>query len=190
MLRMAGARGRRTTARLVLISCCLVWAALAADSPAPHVRNFGKVNEHLYRGGDPTLVGIQELGALGVKLDIDLREAREGTEVEKKAAEKLGMKYVNIPFPPLSAPSDALVQRVLSLLTGDKSETVFVHCRRGKDRTGTVIACYRIQHDGWDHPRALAEARSYGMSRIERGMRSYIIRFTPLPPVAVAPAVK
>ena len=26
---------------------------------------------------------------------------------------------------------------------------IFVHCRRGKDRTGTVIACYRIQHDGW-----------------------------------------
>lgn len=180
-------RSTRLRRHLILL-CCVFRLAVAADSPASHVRNFGKVNDHLYRGGEPELVGLQELGAMGVKVDIDLREAGEGTKVEEQAAKKLGMKYINIPFPPLSAPPTPLVERVLALLTGSNTDPVFVHCRRGKDRTGTVIACYRIQHDGWDNKRALEEAKEYGMSVAERGMRSYIIHFTPVaPPTAIVP---
>ncbi|MBV9613485.1 MAG: tyrosine-protein phosphatase [Acidobacteriaceae bacterium] len=152
----------------------------AAEPPAAHVRNFDRVNEHLFRGGEPTLVGLQELGAMGVKLDIDLREVGEGTEIEKQAAEKLGIKYVNIPFPPLSAPGKERIERALSLLLSNESEAAFVHCRRGKDRTGTVIACYRIQHDHWDNQKALAEAKQHGMSFTERGMKAYILHFTPI----------
>lgn len=117
---------------------------------------------------------------MGVKIDIDLRTKKEGTEIEKKAAEQLGIKYVNIPLPELSAPGKEDIQRVLKLLLSNNSGTIFVHCRRGKDRTGTIIACYRIQHDGWDNRRALAEAKQHGMSFAERGMRAYILRFTPL----------
>lgn len=178
----------RTAQTLTIGICWFFRFAVAADAPAAHVRNFGKVNDHLYRGGQPEIVGLQELGAMGVKVDIDLRQAHEGTELEREAAKKLGMKYINIPFPELSAPPNQLVQQVLALLTGSNTDPVFVHCRRGKDRTGTVIACYRIQHDGWDNQRALAEAKQYGMSFAERGMRSYIIHFTPIPPgTAITP---
>ena len=115
---------------------------------------------------------------MGVKLVIDLREAGEGTEFERQQVEKLGMKYVNIPFPPFSAPSQTQVDHVLTLLEDD-SQHIFVHCRRGKDRTGTVIACYRIQHDHWESRQALEEAKKYGISRAEPGMRSYILHFSP-----------
>jgi protein tyrosine/serine phosphatase len=89
------------------------------------------------------------------------------------------MKYLNVPFPPFSAPSKQEIDRVLSILLHDDSDTIFVHCRRGKDRTGTVIACYRVQHDGWDNQKALQEARQHGMSMMERGMQSYILNFRP-----------
>jgi len=125
---------------------------------------------------------------MGVKLDIDLRESSEGTELEKNAAAKLGIKYVNIPFPPLSSPGQERIQRALSLLLNNESETVFVHCRRGKDRTGTVIACYRIQHDHWDNQKALAEAKQHGMSFAERSMKAYILHFTPVSILASAGA--
>ncbi len=123
---------------------------------------------------------------MGVKIDIDLREAGEGTETEKRAAEKLGMKYVNIPIGAFSAPTKEQMEHVLSLLLGS-SDTVFVHCRRGKDRTGTVVACYRIQHDGWDNRRALDEAKQHGMSLAERAMRAYILHFAPLKEVSSFP---
>ncbi len=169
--------------RSLAIVLCLVQLSLAGEVPAAHVRNFSKVNDHLYRGGEPSLVGLQELGAMGVKLVIDLREPGGSTTFEKQEAEKLKMQYVNVPFPALSAPSKEEIDRVLALLLHGDSETVFVHCRRGKDRTGTVIACYRIQHDGWPNWQALQEARRHGMSSIERGMQSYILHFQPvLPP--------
>jgi protein tyrosine/serine phosphatase len=55
-----------------------------------------------------------------------------------------------------------------------------VHCWRGKDRTGTIIACYRIQHDGWSSRQALKEAEQRGLSHAEFGMRSFILKFSPL----------
>jgi len=173
----------------VALLCCAPFA-LAAEPNAPHVRNFDRVSDRLLRGGEPTPEGLSELSAMGVKIDIDLREAGAATQVEKATAEKLGMKYINVPFAQLSAPTQEQMQRVLSLLLQNGSATVFVHCRRGKDRTGTVIACYRIQHDGWDNRRALEEARQHGMSFAERGMKAYILRFTPLsitvPPISAS----
>lgn len=183
-------RGIRTAQRLAFGVCCAIQLVYAGETAATHVRNFGKVNDHLYRGGEPTLTGLQELGAMGVKIDIDLRQPGEGTDAESAAAKKLGLKYINIPFPPLSAPPNPLIQQVMALLTGSNTDTVFLHCRRGKDRTGTVIACYRIQHDGWNHERALEEAKQYGMSFAERGMRSYIIHFTPVPVPTAAPPIQ
>ncbi|MBV9223284.1 MAG: tyrosine-protein phosphatase [Acidobacteriaceae bacterium] len=158
---------------------CFASAAISADLPVMHIRNFDRVNDHIYRSGEPSVVGLQELGALGVKRVIDLREKGEATAFEKETLEKLGIKYTNIPFAALSAPSDGQIQSVLKLLTDNDSSPVLLHCRRGKDRTGTVIACYRIQHDGWDNRRALAEAKEHGMSRLERSMQAYILHFTP-----------
>jgi hypothetical protein len=57
-----------------------------------------------------------------------------------------------------------------------------VHCWRGADRTGAVIAAYRIDHDHWDNSRALKEALSCGMSFFQFPRQSYIRRFRPLTP--------
>jgi protein tyrosine/serine phosphatase len=116
---------------------------------------------------------------MGIKVDLDLREKGDATEVEKKEAEKLGIKYVNIPMKPFSAPTDDEMEQALSLLIENKSGPVFVHCRRGKDRTGTVVACYRIRHYGWSNHEALSEAKKHGMSFTERGMQSFILHFKP-----------
>ncbi len=121
-----------------------------------------------------------------VETVIDLREPGRSTELEKQTVEALGMKYVSIPLHAFSAPSNEDVDRALRLLNASGSQRVFVHCRQGRDRTGTVIACYRIQHDGWDNRRALDEAKKYGIHFNERGMRHYIDNFKPRPSIASA----
>ncbi len=98
------------------------------------------------------------------------------------------MHYVNIPLKPLAAPTTVEVRRILLLLLNRGANPVFVHCRRGKDRTGTVIACYRIQHDGWKNNRALEEANEYGMSWAELGMRAFILHFAAFPDAGLLPA--
>jgi tyrosine-protein phosphatase SIW14 len=173
---------------LVLLLCLVEFGS--AQSKPLHVRNFAEVNDHLYRGGAPTNIGLEELAAMHVSMIIDLREPGEGVDFEKQAVKGLGMKYINIPFRPFSAPTQEQMDQVLSLLLHGDSERIFVHCRRGKDRTGTVIACYRMQHDGWDKRAALLEARKHGMSFTERGMRTFILDFTPAKSSALVKASK
>ena len=168
------------TVRVWLLALTLPWLSTGADTPVVHIRNFAQVNDHLFRGGEPTPRGLHELAAIHIGLDIDLREAGSATENERRIAEGLGIHYVSIPMNGFTAPSEAHIKRVLTLITPDDTGKIFVHCRRGKDRTGTVIACYRIEHDGWDHRRAQEEADRYGMSWTERGMRSFILHFQPI----------
>jgi tyrosine-protein phosphatase SIW14 len=153
------------------------WAAESLDPSG--VPNFHHVNEHLYRGGQPAPQGIKNLAALGVRTVIDLRGGKEHSEEEQKLVEAAGMHYVHVPMAGLSAPSDQQIATLLDMLDNSASWPVFLHCKRGADRTGTVIACYRMTHDHWDHAKALSEARTNGMSWIERGMQQYILHFEP-----------
>ena len=65
----------------------------------------------------------------------------------------------------------------MSILDTPENQPLFVHCRLGADRTGLIIAVYRIVHDGWTSERAKAEAKHYGMHPWEMGMKSYIHDF-------------
>lgn len=157
---------------------CLLAAGLAiAGSATPAIVNFHQVNASLYRGAQPAPPEFQDLARMGIKTVLDLREERDHTRAEEKIVEAAGMKYVSLPMGGLLAPTDQQISRALAVLEDPASAPVFVHCRRGADRTGTVVACYRVAHDQWSNREALEEARLFGMSWIERGMRSYVLHY-------------
>ena len=158
----------------------------AAEVEVAGVPNFHTVNEHLYRGGHPSHQGLEGLAKLGVKTVIDLRE---GDDREGAVVEQLGMRYFRVPMAGLGAPTDKQVSSVLRVFDDGASWPVFVHCKRGADRTGTVVACYRITHDHWQNEKALDEAKIHGMSRLERAMQHYIMAFKPNLPQITDPAV-
>jgi uncharacterized protein (TIGR01244 family) len=154
----------------------IVWAV---SVQAPGVPNLHEVNERIYRGAQPTAEGWHSLAKLGIKTVIDLRqESPRSSKAEEQTVEAAGMRYVNVPLSDIWAPSDKQMAKVLALVD-DSASPVFVHCRRGADRTGTVIACYRIAHDGWSNREALREATSYGMSWLEFAMQRYVLAFHP-----------
>jgi len=166
--------------RLFLIFPWLAGPSWAADGPAPGVPNFHQVNQRVYRGAQPTNAGFQSLARLGVKTVIDLRPPREhSTASEARVVEAAGMHYINVPMGGFSTPLDAEVSKVLALLDAGAEGPVFVHCRRGADRTGTIVACYRIAHDRWENEQALKEAKSLGMRWTELGMKHYVMNFSP-----------
>jgi len=132
------------------------------------------VDEHVYRGAQPHDQGFAALAKIGIKTVIDLR----GESSEEHPVQQAGMHYVRLPWSGYKAPADTQVAAVLSLLTDSSEWPVFVHCRRGADRTGTAIACYRIAHDHWTNQQALAEAMTFGMSSMEIAMQHFILRFT------------
>jgi len=182
----------RGVALLVLFGCAAVSMPVrAADITASGLPKLHQVTERIYRGAQPYGEGWNSLAKLGVKTVIDLRpESEHSCKAEKLAVEAAGMHYVNVPLNGVHAPSDRKISKVLALLD-DSASPIFMHCRRGADRTGTVIACYRITHDGWSNRRALKEATSYGMSWLEFGMQRYVLAFhpasTPPPPPTPRP---
>ena len=164
----------------VLVLSLALTPIWAADVRPTGIPNFHQVNEHVFRGGQPVDAGWNSLAHLGIKLVVDLRPPSEHPiESEERAVKAAGMRYVNVPMRGIGTPVGDAVSKVLALLLSDSEGPVFVHCRRGADRTGTVIACYRILRDHWQNQKALQEARSYGMAWVERGMMHYIQNFKP-----------
>jgi tyrosine-protein phosphatase SIW14 len=145
----------------------------ASDPDVPGVPNFHQVDEHIYRGAQPRGQGFASLATLGIKTVVDLR----GESSEDIAVQGAGMRYVRLPWREFKAPTDSQIEALLALLNDSSGWPIFVHCRRGADRTGTAIACYRIAHDHWSNQQALAEAKSYGMSSLEVAMHHYILHF-------------
>jgi len=150
-----------------------------AGSGIEGIHNFRQVNDRVYRGGQPTSEGFKYLAKIGVKTVLDLREDDSRSLAEKEAVTALGMQFVSVPMSGLTPPTGAQITKILSLLEDTNEGPVFVHCRRGADRTGAVIAAYRIDHDHWDNVRALKEAMSDGMSFFQLPRQSFIRNFQP-----------
>ena len=147
---------------------------LTANSDLP---NFHQVSPTFFRGAQPTQNGFELLAKQGVKTIINLRAADEKSGAEKQWAQAAGLRYFNVPFKGYGRPTDAQVQEVLTVIETVENQPVFLHCKRGKDRTGTIVACYRIAHDQWTREKALAEAKSLRLGWSEFGMKRYIQDF-------------
>lgn len=167
----------RLMPRLVIfVTLALLASAGLSQQPARHKKlpNFHEVNSKLYRGAQPAAGGVQELAGLGIKTIVNLRGQGEGTRKEEAEARAAGLRYFSIPFDRMGRPDDPKMKQVLAIIDTPENQPVFVHCKQGVDRTGTVIAVYRITHDGWTSEQAKAEANRYGMHPWERGMKNYI----------------
>jgi tyrosine-protein phosphatase SIW14 len=136
--------------------------------------NFHQVNENLYRGAQPKGDGIKRLAQMGVKTIVNLREGDAMAQREGAEARAAGLQYFNVPLKRTGRPSDDQVDSALAIINSSTNQPVFVHCKLGADRTGTIIAVYRISHDGWTSERAKAEANRHGMHIWEVEMKNYI----------------
>jgi tyrosine-protein phosphatase SIW14 len=179
----------RRRAAIFGFTASLTLASAWAHSQNDNLPNFQKVDDHVYRGAQPTDSGFKELAQLGIKTIVDLRDVGEHSQAdEEKIVTGLGMRYVSIPMHGLSTPKDDKVAAVQALFNDTTNGPVFVHCKRGADRTGMVVAVYRISHDQWDNKKALSEAKSYGMSFFERAIQSYVMNYRPSVTLATAGA--
>ena len=123
--------------------------------------NFGRVSDNLYRGGQPTSDGFKSLHAMGVGIVVDFREKPSEEATEKREVESLGMKSVGIPWSANHDPSSAQIVEFLDLVRVNPDTKIFVHCRRGADRTGVMIAAYRIAIEHETVAEAEAEMHHY-----------------------------
>jgi protein tyrosine phosphatase (PTP) superfamily phosphohydrolase (DUF442 family) len=123
------------------------------------VKNFGQMDEHIYRGAQPKQEDYKDLVALGIKTIVDLRD--DPTSYEKREAEALGMHYVNIPMSDKARPKNEQIASFFTIANDSANLPLYVHCVGGRHRTGLIGALYRYNKYGWDYDTVYKEMKNY-----------------------------
>jgi protein tyrosine phosphatase (PTP) superfamily phosphohydrolase (DUF442 family) len=169
----------------VALISVLVRAAIAADTATEHkpakprddlpgLLNFAEVSDALWRGAQPTAAGFAELKRRGAKAIIDLRAEHS----DRQLLAGTGLQYVEIPCLAWD-PEEKNVLKFLKVVTDPKNQPVFVHCQAGADRTGMMVAVYRMTQQGWTSKEALAELPHFHFHPIFVNVAVFLIKFDP-----------
>ncbi len=128
----------------------------------PGLSNVGRVSPGVFRGAQPTKEGYATLKMMGVKTVINLRTSMS----EKKPVEAAGMRSIEVPIEMSRNGLKEKVDRVVALMADPANQPVFVHCRQGRDRTGIVVAAYRMKMQGWPLADAETEMQAFSFNDI------------------------
>jgi protein-tyrosine phosphatase len=149
------------------------------DSELFGIVNGHIVDEHLLRGGNVSAQGVATLVQLHVATVISLKNDKDDSAADNAAEYQqcldAGLQWQGFPMDHsgiFSYDDSAKAPSILEAIAAVNGK-VLVHCAHGSDRTGLVVACYRIQH-GWTAKAALAEMKHYGNSWIHFAMRRYV----------------
>ena len=148
----------------LLALLCASALALAGAEPAIReevagVPNFAVVSPVLSRGAQPTHEGFLALQERGIRTIVGLRWVHG----DDGALAGLGLNRYRLHAKQWHPEMEDVVRAMKVILTPEY-QPVFVHCQAGKDRTGLVVAVYRILVDGWSVHDAIAERRAFGAS--------------------------
>jgi len=136
----------------------------------PGLANVGRVAPGVYRGAQPETAGYAMLKKMGIKSVINLRTSMS----ERAAVEAAGMQSFEVPMEMSRDGLRAKVDRAVALMADPANQPVFVHCRQGQDRTGIVVAAYRIKMEGWPLADAEAEMQAFGFNNIWVNFKQFI----------------
>jgi protein tyrosine phosphatase (PTP) superfamily phosphohydrolase (DUF442 family) len=126
----------------------------------------------LYRGGQPDAAGIAWLKSKGIKTVLNLRHYHGDSE--KQQVESVGMRYERIALTSWGAPAPDQIARFLQIVRDPANRPLYVHCQHGVDRTGAMMAVYRMEEEGWSNVEASAEMDYFDAHRIWKDLRAFV----------------
>jgi protein tyrosine/serine phosphatase len=136
----------------------------------PGLENVGRVAPGIYRGAQPAKEGYATLKRMGIRTVINLRNSMS----EKGAVERAGMRSIEVPMEMSRDGLRAKVDGVVALMADPANRPVLVHCRHGRDRTGIVVAAYRMKMQGWPLADAEAEMQAFGFNDVWVNYKQFI----------------
>lgn len=137
----------RRLAPLVLLLALLPACARSFPTPPPlptldgyPLARFDRVDDGVFRSSQPAERHLREL----------VRRYQIRTVVKLNAGaepELPGVKVLRHPINPLSEPSPQQLQAILDDIERERAGgAVLIHCTYGEDRTGLVVALYKMRH--------------------------------------------
>ena len=168
-------------AAVLSVSPCVSFAepsdSVAVERPSswavplekPGLPNLHRVTDSLYRGAQPPVEGFVELKAMGIKTVLNLRSFHTDDLGNS------GLRYFKIPENTWH-PEEEDVVEFLKIVSDTNNLPIFVHCKHGSDRTGTMFAIYRIVIQGWTKEEAIREMTGggYGFHEVWENLIGFI----------------
>jgi len=145
------------------------WAVAVAGTS---VQNLYRVEDGFYRGAQPTADGFKELAGLGVRTVLDVSGG--GDEALLKGG---ALKLVHLPMNAFGLRDDRVLE-ALRVMADPSNRPLMVHCQHGADRTGALVALYRVVVQGWTKERAVEEMNrgGYHHSSLWRNLDRYVMK--------------
>lgn len=147
-------------------------------SEAPHdlkkeienaIPAFAEVEPGFFRSGAIPEDTIPFLKAYGIRTVINFDDRPEVAGPEAIFLGGFGIKTYNFPWKASENPSGEMVKETMALLTDKNLRPVLIHCYHGKDRTGLMVALYRVAIDKWTPDQAYAEMKTHGFHQFSCG---------------------
>ena len=157
---------------VALLSClCFTLVSGATPPTLEGVPNFHKVSDDLFRSAQPTADGMKNLKKFGIEMVVNLRSYHSDRDELGDTA----LDYEHI-YMKAWHPERKEIIRFLRLVTDSERTPILVHCQHGADRTGTMVAIYRIVIQGWTKEKAITEMTEgpFGFHEIWKNLPSWI----------------
>ncbi|MHC4951987.1 MAG: fused DSP-PTPase phosphatase/NAD kinase-like protein, partial [Planctomycetota bacterium] len=108
---------------------------------------------------------------LGIKTVVNLRSLHS----DRDELEGTTLAYEHIRMEAWDPELDE-IEAFLKIATDPDKQPVFVHCLHGADRTGTMVAVYRIVVQDWNKQKAIDEMQKgpFGFHEIFSGLPEFI----------------
>ena len=135
------------------------WAIPVIDT---HLKNLNFVDAQIYRSEQPDKEDINDLKRLGVKEILNLREFHSDND----EFESTNFDLHHIKMHTSKITEDQIIS-ALKFIRNRKGP-ILIHCWHGSDRTGVVVASYRIIFNHWSKSEAIDEMVNGGFGYHEK----------------------
>ena len=119
-----------------------------------HFDNLYSISDSLYRSEQPSKKAFKELENYGFKTIINFRRLRN----DNRKARDTDLNLVHLPMRTAKLTETEIIEALMAINNAEKP--VLVHCWHGSDRTGIVVAAYRIVFENWTKEAAISEFRN------------------------------
>jgi protein tyrosine phosphatase (PTP) superfamily phosphohydrolase (DUF442 family) len=137
------------------------------------VANLYRIEDGFYRGAQPTAAGFQELAKLGVRCVLDVAGgAGDGALVGGGS-----LRLFHVPMSVFGLRDDRVLE-ALRIMADPQNRPLLIHCHLGADRTGVMVALYRVVIQGWSPEKAVLEMDQggYHHSSLWKNLETYVLK--------------
>ncbi len=162
----------------LMVSCTSMISSMDSKIMIGHDLKASRVKNR-YFSKQPSITDYQKLKDQGFETVINLRDPSEHEEAfEKTNVEKVGMKYINIPFPKdLKLTKDYVAKVHKRVKDHEDNGKILIHCSTG-NRASMWLGAEFHEYEGYTEEESLKMSKQMGLNKDKAvdALRAYFVK--------------